>query len=617
MELTGTGSPKFSKLGIVKNLTLLSMSFLFLFTAYNGLSMLQTTMNRAEGIGTISQAAIYILYGLSSLSLSSYTVKKLGTKICLITGMISFVPYIAANFYPSWITLIPSAVLLGMGTTIMWGAQSTYINESSKMYCALAKKDDCHKAAKEESKGTNAENPPELSNPSNVEKLSAQDLTLKIEDIHKKIIQEVNADTFQESGITCRCKQNRLSNILKDDTHQRFEVSKKDTNKYAKSIKIHGAHENYDFESSNKSYNRINEVYFSQFKETNFDAIQTQTSSSSIGNINAIFFGFHYLLYATSQIWSNLLSFYVLRSDSKEVANNPHNCSCGAAYCNANLECFSPSSQEVSKDARYLLTGICVAFAGCAVLLNFFLDPIKQKKETVTFSWSHVFATAKFNTRKEQVLLMPLTLFASMCQGFYTADFTKSYIGCAWSTSHIGLVTVFYGLAAAVSSLFSGYVIKFVGRKCVFVVCQAVSTINLVFMLLWKPGPQQYLLFYLAGSLWGINTGVLMAQLRAFYGVLFQGEEETAFASFNMYSGGEIGKYEVHKHGHTASFREFTKFPQPRISVNDAIRTSSHSAASCSDLIRKEQKYFQQNSRMRHIVNVFRFLQLSTCEDIR
>ncbi|GIY97913.1 hypothetical protein CEXT_554601 [Caerostris extrusa] len=35
------------------------------------------------------------------------------------------------------------------------------------------------------------------------------------------------------------------------------------------------------------------------------------------------------------------------------------------------------------------------------------------------------------------------------------------------------------------------------------------------------------------------------------------------------------------------------------------------------DLIRKEQKYFQQNSRMRHIVNVFSFLQLSTCEDIR
>ncbi|GIY97925.1 protein unc-93 A [Caerostris extrusa] len=104
-----------------------------------------------------------------------------------------------------------------------------------------------------------------------------------------------------------------------------------------------------------------------------------------------------------------------------------------------------------------------------------------------------------------------------MYQGFYAAAFTKSYIGCAWSTSHIGLVTVFYGLSAAVSSLFSGYVVKFVGRKSVFVVCQAVSIINLVFMLLWKPGLHQSLLFYLAGCLWGVNVGVISSQLRGLY----------------------------------------------------------------------------------------------------
>ncbi|GIY97915.1 protein unc-93 homolog A [Caerostris extrusa] len=245
-----------------------------------------------------------------------------------------------------------------MGTTIMWGAQSTYINESSKVYCALSKKDDCHKAAKDESKGTNAENPPELSNPSNVEKLSAQDLTLKIEDIHKK-----------------------------------------------------------------KLFKKLMQILF------------------------------------------------------KKVT---------------------------AKKSRTTRTTVLVALIIVMQIWNVSAQAHKRCQRT---------------------------------QGFYTADFTKSYIGCAWSTSHIGLVTVFYGLAAAVSSLFSGYVIKFVGRRCVFAVCQAVSTINLVFMLLWKPGPQQYLLFYLAGSLWGINTGVLMAQLRAFYGVLFQGEEETAFASFNMYSG--------------------------------------------------------------------------------
>ncbi|GIY97919.1 protein unc-93 A [Caerostris extrusa] len=154
-------------------------------------------------------------------------------------------------------------------------------------------------------------------------------------------------------------------------------------------------------------------------------------------------------------------------------------------------------------------------------------DRLNEKEGTVTFSWSHAFATVKFNTKEEQVLLIPLTLLSSMYRSFYMAAFTKACIRCAWSTSHIGLVTVFYGLSAAVSSLLSGYVVKFVGRKCVFVVCQAVSTINLVFMLLWKPRPRQSLLFYLAGSLWGMNAGVISTQLK--------GEEETASSCFSVH----------------------------------------------------------------------------------
>ncbi|GIY91144.1 UNC93-like protein [Caerostris darwini] len=480
MAIVGAKKEEFSKLRIVKNLVLLSMSYLFIFTAFLGLIMLQSTMNKAEGIGVISQAAIFTFQGLSSLLISSYVLKKLSTKVSLITGMAIFVPYIAANFYPTWIIMIPSAMLVGLGLTLLWGAHATYINECSKMYCELDKND-------------------------NNTKLS------------KGLIMPRSKFPNTESDMTYSFIQDKLSTNVIGEPHYCLEVNRKETRKYSRSARSACSHKGNVPQSSKELNDGIDEMCFSQVDDKYFDNMKNQTAVSSIDDINAIFFGFHNLLFSAAVIPGNLFSFYSLRSGSEETLNNLHNCSCGADYCNTDSDCLSKETEEVSNNARYFLTGISVALAGIAVLLNLFLDRLNEKKGTVTFSWSHAFATVKFNTNKEQALLIPLTLFSSMHQGFYMAAFTKSYIGCAWSTSRIGLVTVFYGLASAVSSLFAGYVVKFVGRKCVFVVCQAVSAINLVFMLLWKPGPHQSLLFYLAGSLWGINAGVVVSQLKGVY----------------------------------------------------------------------------------------------------
>ncbi|GIY97923.1 putative potassium channel regulatory protein unc-93 [Caerostris extrusa] len=462
MEIDGSKKEEFSKLRIVKNLVLLSMSFLFAFTAFFGLAMLQSTMNKAEGIGVISQAAIFTVQALSSLLISSYALKKLGTKVSLITGMAIYIPHVSANLYPTWIIMISSAMLVGVGATLLWGAHATYINECSKLYCELDKNDNATKLSKglimTRSKSTNAEIPPEIGKTnmqSSIEELSAYNLTRKCKILIKKTSQEIIANIVQESGVTCSLKQDKLSINLIENSHYCLE-NKKETGKYAGSTKTRSAHRDEVSQLSKNANDRRDERYFSQIDGKYFDNVKNQTSVSSIDNINAIFFGFHNLLFSSAQISGNLLTFYALRSDNKATLNNLHNCSCGADYCNTDSDCFSEEIEE-------------------------------------------------------------------------------AYISCAWSTSHIGLVTIFYGLAAAVSSLLSGYAIKFVGRKCVFVVCQAVSTINLVFMLLWKPGLHQSLLFYLAGSLWGINAGVVASQLKAFYGVLFQGEEETAFSCFSVH----------------------------------------------------------------------------------
>ena len=54
---------------ILKNLLVITIVFLLLFLAYNGLASLQSTLHREHGLGTLTQSITYISYFISSLLL--------------------------------------------------------------------------------------------------------------------------------------------------------------------------------------------------------------------------------------------------------------------------------------------------------------------------------------------------------------------------------------------------------------------------------------------------------------------------------------------------------------------------------------------------------------------
>lgn len=126
---------KFGRHRIIKNLVVMSSSLMLVFTAYDGLSMLQSTMNKQ--MGTVSQAVVYVGFCLSSLILPKYAIKKLGCKMIFLIAATLFIPYIAANFSPSWYSLMPTALLIGVGSSLIWAAQTSYFNESVVLYCFL------------------------------------------------------------------------------------------------------------------------------------------------------------------------------------------------------------------------------------------------------------------------------------------------------------------------------------------------------------------------------------------------------------------------------------------------------------------------------------------------
>lgn len=98
---------------IIKNMIVISFGFLFLFTAFQSLQNLQSSLNPDEGLGLASLSVIYGALILSCMFVPPYMIGRLGCKWTLVLSMISYVLYTVANYYARWWTLIPASVLLG------------------------------------------------------------------------------------------------------------------------------------------------------------------------------------------------------------------------------------------------------------------------------------------------------------------------------------------------------------------------------------------------------------------------------------------------------------------------------------------------------------------------
>ncbi|GFY71209.1 UNC93-like protein [Trichonephila inaurata madagascariensis] len=334
--------------------------------------------------------------------------------------------------------MMPSAVLVGIGTTLIWGSQCTYFNESCVLYCELdenARTERLEHGKKSDLCSSNSEAFLNIGNDDQrINELSVRELQQKkdnkevvLQDIHSKNNRFVSNE-LAESEVASELRNNSLKMAQEIYNFTSEKIIKTQINAASNVIK--------DTKSEGIILKRSETADVSTEEEISkcFDPISTDHVSdkqicnlnSSFASTNAFFFGWHGLAYYSAQVSSNLMSFYVLRRDSFEISQITYNFSCGSNYCNFEVESFSDETEEITLGTRYLLTTICISFAIVAALLIFLLlDPMQNSKETVKFSWSHIIATIKYSKKKEQILLIPLTIFVSMCQGIYTADFTK------------------------------------------------------------------------------------------------------------------------------------------------------------------------------------------------
>ena len=90
-----------------------------------------------EGLGTTSLAVIYAALVVSCMFVPTLMIKKLTVKWTMVVSIFCYSTYIAAQFYPQFYTLVPGAIILGLGAAPMWSAKCTYLTQVGNIYAEL------------------------------------------------------------------------------------------------------------------------------------------------------------------------------------------------------------------------------------------------------------------------------------------------------------------------------------------------------------------------------------------------------------------------------------------------------------------------------------------------
>ncbi|CAL2037061.1 unnamed protein product [Caenorhabditis brenneri] len=120
---------------IMSNLWILSVAFLFLFTAFNGLQNLQTSVN--GDLGSDSLVALYLSLAISSLFVPSFMINRLGCKLTFLVAIFVYFLYIVINLRPTYSSMIPASIFCGIAASCIWGAKCQYITEMGIRYASL------------------------------------------------------------------------------------------------------------------------------------------------------------------------------------------------------------------------------------------------------------------------------------------------------------------------------------------------------------------------------------------------------------------------------------------------------------------------------------------------
>lgn len=118
----------YGKIRITKNVIVIGLAFMIHFTAFHGMSNLQSSVNSDAALGTSTLAVMYGSLILSNIFLPVSVIRWFGCKWTIAVSFIAYMPFMVAQFYPRFYTFIPAALGVGFGGGPLWCAKCTYLS---------------------------------------------------------------------------------------------------------------------------------------------------------------------------------------------------------------------------------------------------------------------------------------------------------------------------------------------------------------------------------------------------------------------------------------------------------------------------------------------------------
>lgn len=132
---------KMSKLKILKNVAVVSFAFMFLFTAFQSMTNLQSSLNKEKNLGTGGLSILYGALVISCMFVPTWLISVLGCKWTIAASMVCYILYMAAQFYATWGLIAPASIVIGLGAAPLWSAKCTYLTQTGDWYAQMTKTD--------------------------------------------------------------------------------------------------------------------------------------------------------------------------------------------------------------------------------------------------------------------------------------------------------------------------------------------------------------------------------------------------------------------------------------------------------------------------------------------
>ena len=113
---------------VTKNVLIISLCCMLLFTAFNGLQSLQSSLHTEEGLGLAYISVLYARLAITGLlGVAPFIISKIGYKWSSVDA--------------TWYTMIPAAILVGLGAGPLWVAKAAYLTVTATNVASQGEED--------------------------------------------------------------------------------------------------------------------------------------------------------------------------------------------------------------------------------------------------------------------------------------------------------------------------------------------------------------------------------------------------------------------------------------------------------------------------------------------